>query len=71
MTLKEIRIKKGYTIKDIAAELNVSVQSVCLWEKGKRRITPDKLLKLSKFYKMQFVKLAALIYGEKETAAVN
>ena len=69
MNLKEIRAKNGYTREEVAKALGVSSQTVYYWESGARRITPDKLHKLSKLYKVKFLKLVVLMYGDNEQAA--
>ena len=72
MNLRAIRKSKGLKVVDIANALGVSVQTVYNWESGARRITPDKLLKLSKLYKVKFLKLVVLLYGvEEEKAAAK
>lgn len=47
LNLKIARIKKGYTQKFIAEQLNVSLNTVSRWEKGERTMTVDKLIQLA------------------------
>lgn len=47
LNLKLARIKKGYTQKFIAEQLNVSLNTVSRWEKGERTMTVDKLIQLA------------------------
>ena len=35
MTLRELRLKKGYTQQELAKKLNVSQQTIAKWEGGK------------------------------------
>lgn len=47
LNLKIARIKKGYTQKFIAEQLNVSLNTVSRWEKGERTMTVDRLIQLA------------------------
>ena len=43
--MRELRIKHGLTQRDLAKRMNVTVQYVCLMEKGKRNWTPKAIEK--------------------------
>ena len=43
------RIENGYSQKEFAEQIDVSIQQVAKYEKGKNRIPVDKLLILSQF----------------------
>lgn len=47
MKLKEIRIKKGLTQQDLAEIMGVSDSTISKYEKGKRKLNHDQIVKLS------------------------
>ena len=48
--LKELRLEKGLTQKELSARLNLSPNSVCEWEKGRCEPNIDTLKKLSNIF---------------------
>ncbi len=48
--IKEQRIEKGYTLKQVAEQLNVTIRSICRYESGEREPSIDMLRKLCDFY---------------------
>ena len=44
--IHELRLNKGYTMRDLAKLLNVSPQAVCSWEKGMSNPKQELVLKL-------------------------
>ena len=48
--LKEQRNEKGYTLKYVAEQLNVTIRSICRYESGEREPSIDMLKKLCDFY---------------------
>lgn len=48
--IKEQRIEKGYTLKYVAEQLNVTIRSICRYESGEREPSIDMLRKLCDFY---------------------
>lgn len=48
--IKEQRIEKGYTLKYVAEQLNVTIRSICRYESGEREPSIDMLKKLCDFY---------------------
>ena len=52
MRFKESREKAGYTQKEAAFNLDVSVQAVSYWETGSRMPSVDKILQMCDLYKV-------------------
>ena len=50
--LKEIRVKRGYTQKDIADLLNISRESYSLYERNRVDPRASTIVKLSEFYNL-------------------
>ena len=48
--LKKLRLENGYTMEDIAKELNLSIAAISLYEKGKREPNQETLIKIADFY---------------------
>lgn len=48
--LKEQRTEKGYTLKYVAEQLNVTIRSICRYESGEREPSIDMLKRLCDFY---------------------
>lgn len=48
--LKEVRIEKNITCKQLAEHLQVSVRLVNFWERGERECSFEMLLKLSEYF---------------------
>lgn len=48
--LKELRIEKNFTQKELATYLNMSKNVVCEWEKGRSEPSIDNLKKLSAIF---------------------
>ena len=48
--IKEQRAEKGYTLKYVAEQLNVTIRSICRYESGEREPSIDMLRKLCDFY---------------------
>ena len=48
--IKEQRIEKGYTLKYVAEQLNLTIRSICRYESGEREPSIDMLKKLCDFY---------------------
>ena len=51
MTLKELRIQSGKTVKEVAEALSVKEQTVYRYENGERTINIGQVLVLSRLYK--------------------
>lgn len=63
MTLKEYRVKNGYTQKEMANFLNIKQNSYSRKENGHRQFTIDELLALEKVFKISISELLQLIKG--------
>ncbi|MCM1363587.1 MAG: helix-turn-helix transcriptional regulator [Faecalibacterium sp.] len=50
--LKEERKKRGYTQEEIAQELGITQQQYYLYEKGKRQLPIELLIKICNFYRI-------------------
>lgn len=50
MTLKEIRISAGKTIKETADALNVTLRAVSRYEQGTRQISLEQVIILAELY---------------------
>lgn len=48
--LKEQRMEKGYTLKYVSEQLNVTIRSICRYESGEREPSIDMLKRLCDFY---------------------
>ena len=48
--LKKERIKKGFTLQQVADKLNISRSAMSLYENEKRELNKNMILKLSKLY---------------------
>ena len=64
--LKEIRIKNGLTMRQVAKKAKLSASYICRLEKGVRTPTIKTLDKLSKVYKIDFIDLIIQVYVGKE-----
>ena len=49
-TLKDLRLENKKTLAEVASVLGVSIQAVCNYEAGERRMGLEQILSLSKFY---------------------
>jgi transcriptional regulator with XRE-family HTH domain len=59
--LKELRVEKGYTQQEVANAIMCAVSTYAHYEKDERRIDPDTLINLSKFFK---VSIDYILYNE-------
>lgn len=50
MTLKDLRMSAGKTVKETAAALNVTVRAVSRYEQGTRQISLEQVLILAELY---------------------
>ena len=48
--LKELRVEKGYTQQDVANAIMCAPSTYAHYEKDERRMDPDTLINLSKFF---------------------
>lgn len=48
--LKEARIKKGYTLEQVAQKLSTTKSAMSMYETGKREVNNNLLVKLSNLY---------------------
>ena len=48
--LKELRVEKGLTQKELAQILNVSKTTICQWETSKQEPSLTDIVKISKFF---------------------
>ena len=48
--LKEQRAEKGYTLRYVSEQLNVTVRSICRYESGEREPSIDMLKQFCDFY---------------------
>jgi len=49
-TLKELRARKDKTQKEVAADLGISYQTYCAWEKDISNVAVSKVYALAKYY---------------------
>ena len=52
MTLKELRLKEGYTLKEVAKDLGIHYSSLSNYERGQTPLTPELNDKFCKYYKV-------------------
>lgn len=73
LKLKELRETKGYTQKDLAKRLNVSVSSVGMWESTSQIPTAKKLLEIAALFNVSVDTLldASTITPEERAAGVT
>ena len=64
MGIMSARKAAGYKIKDVARILGISSTAICNWEKGKALPTADKLIPLSRLYK---VSIEELLKGDEQS----
>ena len=50
MTLREIRKSKGLKLKEVSNDLNMPLSSICKYELGQTKITPEIKEKFCKYY---------------------
>ncbi len=50
--LKELRLEKGLSQKNLGKNLNLSHQTISFWENGSREPDLDDLLKIAKFFEV-------------------
>ena len=48
--LKELRIEKGFTLKYVAEQFNVTIRTICRYEEGTREPSIEMLIKFCDFY---------------------
>ena len=48
--LKEQRTEKGYTLRYVAKQFNVTIRSICRYESGEREPSIDMLKQFCDFY---------------------
>lgn len=48
--IKEQRLEKGFTLKYVAEQLNVTIRSICRYESGEREPSIDMLKRICDFY---------------------
>lgn len=48
--LKELRLEKGYTQKEVAEAVNITQRAYAFYEKGDRQPSIETILKLAEFY---------------------
>lgn len=63
MNLREIRTKRGFTMKQVADAIGVSESAICLYESGKRQIPVKTAMKLGAMLKFNW----ALLYSNTGT----
>lgn len=68
-TLRELRLKKGLTLKEAGALLNTTDTQVLKLEKGDRRITLDWLTRIAKAYGVQIAEI--LNIDEQRTVKIS
>lgn len=73
LKLKELRETKGYTQKDLAKRLNVSVSSVGMWESTSQIPTAKKLIEIAALFNVSVDTLldASTITPEERAAGVT
>ena len=54
MTLKQLRVGKGFLQTDVAAALGVNRKTVSAWESGKSMPTVDKIDAICDLYKVSY-----------------
>lgn len=52
MRLRQLRNEKGWTLEQVAAEINVSNQTISNWEKGKTQPDIESLIRLADLFKV-------------------
>lgn len=50
--IKELRLEKGMTQKELASLLNLTANSICEWEKGRSSPNIELLIKLSEIFEV-------------------
>lgn len=50
MTLREIRLSKGLTLKKVASDLGIHISTLCKYEKGDSRLNNEIINKLKNYY---------------------
>lgn len=50
--LKELRIERGFKLKEVAEKLNVTIRSISRYEDGSREPSLDVLISLCKLYQV-------------------
>lgn len=63
--LKQIRQKKKMTQKQVAEQLGVSRQAICLWESNKREVKVTMLKKLSNIFKVSITDFLRVMDNDK------
>lgn len=79
LKLKELRETKGYTQKDLAKRLNVSVSSVGMWESTSQIPTAKKLIEIAALFNVSVdtlldastITLEERVAGASETKMVK
>lgn len=73
LKLKELRETKGYTQKDLAKRLNVSVSSVGMWESTSQIPTAKKLIEIAALFNVSVDTLldASTITSEERAAGAS
>ncbi|MBQ7881077.1 MAG: helix-turn-helix transcriptional regulator [Clostridia bacterium] len=57
---KKLRKDKGLTIEELAKELNLTVWSVDLWERSKRALSLENLIRLAQYFNVSIDYLVGL-----------
>ena len=58
--LKELRLEKGLTQKQLAEEVNLPSSAIGFWELGKRSPSLDAVIQLAKYFGVSLDYLAGL-----------
>ena len=61
--LKELRQEKNFTLKDVAAKLNVTIRTISRYEDGSREPSVDFIIKFCKLYEVSADYLLGLVDG--------
>lgn len=52
--IKQLRIERGYTHKQLADLLGISESAVSMWETGQRSPTKERMYKIAEFFDVSF-----------------
>lgn len=63
--LRQYRIEKGISQKDLATHIEVDYSFLCKIEKNEKKISLDKLKKIAAFMEVNYDELKMCFYSEK------
>lgn len=66
LTLKQLRLLAGFSQREVANELNLSIQSVIRWERGDSRPKDENIEKLASLYNVSILEITNSCKESKE-----